>query len=449
MNTEELLAEFFNTRKPKFTTSNYWDKSISKDKEFWSGDKEVGPHSFEDATRWKNILKPKFDFISEIFYNKRIKIGEYELIIQYNHEAPHRTDNYGDSLSLGNRREAYAQEKIVNVIACYHGLYISLAKFKEYYIVVADYCNENQTNYFKMLFKDRTKPYMMKEYNYKQEYNFYDKVQDIIKSLDNFPLNGNILTDSDIDFQEWYSSYDSKCKNLQAYSKRDIDFKWFILNDTKDGIFKPEQSTIDNILSFYKPDKELLKKIGIHTVVLRANCHFNISNSFNLKGITLKAPKSVVQSYGLEKFCDDKEIVKKIKEEDEQLKRDYELKEYNNKFTLIQHGKVLFENKPKYEIIQYLEAHSSAEFEPEIIKNMQPVFDHFEKLNKFYIGTWGQYSQYESRGERKGYDTDTEDINEKLMDAETFKELYELFENNIYMDLDEKVLDIKYGWPDM
>lgn len=47
------------------------------------------------------------------------------------------------------------------------------------------------------------------------------------------------------------------------------------------------------------------------------------------------------------------------------------------------------------------------------------------------------------------YSCEVDDMNEKLMDKETHRELYELFEDAVYVDLDEKLLEIKYGWPEM
>lgn len=441
----DLLTEFYNTRSPKFLISSYWDKTLERKKEFWSNDKDVGPHSFEDATTWKSILPLKFGFVPEKFYNKRIKVGDYEIIIQYEHELPKRSDNFGNDFSMGIKREAYAQYKTLNVIVCFHGLYLSLGKFRESNCTVVDYCKAEQTNY-RQSFKDGTKPYMMREYNYKQEFDYYEPIVQLMKLMNMLTLE---LKGSDIGFQPWYSSYAEKEKTLRYYSQRDLDFNWFLSQETVGGIFKPEKSTIDNIWAGYVPGKKLLKEAGVHTVQLRANCHFNISKVFDLKEITLKAPKSVIKTYGLEKYCNDESVVKKIKEEDEQVLRDENLKKYNDQFTLMQHGKVILEDKPKWDIIQYLESNKSAEFEPEIIKNIQPVFDHFKDINKLYLGKWGQYSQYESRGVIMDFNCEVDDMNAKLMSSETHRELYELFENNIYMDFDEKLLEIKYGWPEM
>ncbi len=438
-----LLADFYNTRSPKFIASDYWDKKLESKKDFWSNDAEVGPHSLESATGWKSILPMKFGFVPEKFYNKRIQVGDYDIIIQYNHQVPKRSDNYGNDFSLGNKREAYSQYKTLNVIVCFHGLYLSLGKFREYYCVSVDYCLENQTNY-RQSFKDRSKPYMMRSYSYQQEFNHYENVEQIIKLMKMLTLE---LKESEIGFQPWYD-HENK-NNLRHYSQREIDFKWFLSRNTVAGVFKPDKSSIDNIWAGYVPDKKLLKEVGIHTVQLMANCHFNIAKVFDLKGIALKAPQSVIKAYSLEKYCSDQEIIKKIKKEDEQSKRDMALKLYNGQFTLSHHGKVILEDKQKYEIIQYLERNETAELEPEIIKNIQPVFDNFKDIQKLYLGKWGQYHRDESRGARMNYSSEVDDMNKKLMDAETHRELYELFEDNMYIDLDEKLLEIKYGWPDM
>lgn len=362
----DLLTDFYNTRSPKFTISNYWDKALEKKKEFWSADKDVGPHSFESATGWKQLLPLKFSFVPEKFYNKRIKVGDYEVIIQHEHELPKRSDNFGGDFSLGNRREAYSQYKVLNIIVCFHGLYLSLGKFREYYCAVVDYCKESQTNY-RQSFKDRTKHYMMRSYDYKQEFEYYAPVEQLMKLMNMLTFE---LKESDIGFQPWYSSYAEKEKTLRYYSHRDLDFKWYLSQEVKGGIFKPEKSTIDNVWTAYVPSKKLLKENGVHTVQLRANCHFNIAGVFDIKGITLKAPESVIKTYGLEKYCNDEVIVKKINDKKEQSERDYKLQEYNDQFTLSQHGKVILEDKPKWDIIQYLENNRSAEFEPEIIKNI-------------------------------------------------------------------------------
>ena len=165
--------------------------------------------------------------------------------------------------------------------------------------------------------------------------------------------------------------------------------------------------------------------------------------------IQLKAPKSVIKSYGLEEYCSDKEIINKIKEEELQVKRDEELRIYNNQFTLMQHGRVIFEDSPKDVVMSYLENHQAKEVESIILKNMQPIFDHFKNINKLYIGKWGQYWENECRGEKMNYTCEVDGMNEKLLDPETFRELYELFENNMYYEFDDRTIELKYGWPEL
>ena len=174
--------------------------------------------------------------------------------MRYKHELPKRSDNFGNELDGGYRREAYSQVKLLNIYACFHGLYLTIGTFKEYYLVVGGFCTESQRNYHWLSFKDTTKPYEMREYEYRQEFNYYENAKAIIESID----KDSEMEYSTIEFQDWHNS--NTKKTIHNYSKEEIDYKWFLLQDTKDGVFKPEKASIDNVWTSYSPPKNLLKK---------------------------------------------------------------------------------------------------------------------------------------------------------------------------------------------
>ena len=176
------------------------------------------------------------------------------------------------------------------------------------------------------------------------------------------------------------------------FIKEELEFEWFVQQEIKDGVYRPEGVTISKWIydgfPAFKNDKNLLKKLGVHTVQLKSDAHFNVPGYYNMSGISIKAPKKVVERYGFEKYCENKEIVKKIKEEKEQRKQEYKAREYNSKFTLMQHGKVIKNNVDYDIIIDYLNnfvpsskmptdksKKTSSNIEDEIIKCIKPVFD--------------------------------------------------------------------------
>lgn len=449
MNGAKLLKEFFAERNPKFVKADFWDKANKIKREYNSYSKERGPFNLHDLIAWKSDFPCKYSFVPEKFYNKRIKLtDELSIIVQYEVEEPKRTDNYGDKFSGGYRRESYTKSKYLNITACYRGLYLEIAKYKEYYCVVADnYKDGLKLGVMKRFGKDT--PYYVRETEFNMDYEYYDKIGAIIKSIENLDLE---ITDCDIDHQCWYDWYNKELnrKSLHEYSSEQIDWEYFIGQDIKDGVFKPEKSTIDNLLNSYNAPKDLLKKMGVHTVRLRSNCHFAVHDAFDLKGIELKAPKSVIQGYhDMDKFCEDKELLQNIKEEEAQNVRDRELADYNNKFTLMQHGKVLMENADRYKVSQFLENHQVKDIDEQIAKSVKPIFDHFKGVKKIFLARWGYHWEAELRGERCSLDEDVSDINSYHLNDETMREVYELFHHCLDCVPSEEALEIKYGWPEL
>ena len=72
-----------------------------------------------------------------------------------------------------------------------------------------------------------------------------------------------------------------------------------ILEDTKDGLYKPSGFAANTLSHYFGDQGGLLRKLGIHTVHLRGTCHFGISSRFDLEGIKVKAPKKIIEKYGL------------------------------------------------------------------------------------------------------------------------------------------------------
>lgn len=444
MSAEELIREYFGKRNPKFEKSNYFNEKLRKREERSWAIREDIALSFEEFTKWDYMLSPLIDFIPERLHNKKIRIGEYEMIIQFSHAHVRRTDNFGDEFRGDKRPEAYGQNKVLNIIVCHRGLYHLIGKYREYYLVVG----ENYVDGYKpsmLKFRDKNKPYRLTSRDYQQEFEYYEGLDKIIQAIE---LNNVEVEDSHIAIQDWYYFENSKTKtDLRTYSQKEIDYEWFVNNETKDGVFKPEKATIDNIYSSYEPNYNILIDLGIHTVQLRSNCHFDIKRNFNLDGIIVKAPKSVIEAYDLEKYCKDENTLKEIKNDKKKKDMENKARELNNQFTLIQHGKVLFENQPKHIVMDYLENHEAEDVEAQILKNVRPVFDNYPVVDKFYIGWWGQHWENELRGEDKEFSNEVDKFNEKHIDAETLREINELYEGQVYCWLSDRVIRTLYGWP--
>ena len=449
----KLLEELYSQRNPEFIKSDYWDRKNEIRRDYFGSNNDRGPFSFQDIVTWKQHIPSKFEFVPKELYNKRVKINnDFSIIFQYIEDYPTDIDNR-DDFKNGERREYYHFIRHLNIISCYKGLYLKIGDYHENYsLTVENYSNKNTkkslfNNNFYNKFTEQ-KPYYVKEFTFKIGYNFYKNIEEIVNSLDLEKMN---ITESDIDNQHWYNSYQNEFgKSIEQYTTEQLDWKYFIEKEIKNGIFKPEKATIDNILTVYAPPKNLLKELGVHTVRLRSNCHFDVHTTFDLKGIKIIAPKSVLNGYhGMDKYCQDDKLLEQIKKEEEQKKRDQELEEYNDTFTLMQHGKVVLEAKRSSDIIYHLENLNITNVEDKIIKSVQPIFDNIPKVKKLYLATWGYHWEAELRGERKDLDEDVYDYNTLVMDKETIKEVYELFYNNMECVPDEKIIEIKYGWPEL
>ncbi len=156
-----------------------------------------------------------------------------------------------------------------------------------------------------------------------------------------------------------------------------------------------------------------------------------------------------------------KEIQTKKNQEEEREKN----LEFNNKFTLMYQGKAVMKEKDKEDLIEYLEnfipsdkklssvatvtsTATATSFEQTIIKYVKPIFDNFDDVKKIYIAYWGRYFKYELAGQNCDINYECEDKNLENIDEETWREITELYEDNLCPDLDEKKIKREFGWPD-
>ena len=417
--------------------------------------KSEGPLSWEDATKDRPLPKKQLQKLAPIFipqelYNKQFRIGpDTEMFIAYRDQfEPDDPEERGRFEGYGCRSVRCSRNKEWNIIAKYRGVYFKLAAFKLSIDYEMNECKPTQTNYH-WLSPTEEKPYVMRHIIYRNDHDYQEGIKEFIEALNPEELE---LQDNPLDFQSWYSGYgDDKPKSLSEYSQEEIEIERIILEDTKDGLYKPSGFAANTLSHYFGDQGGLLRKLGIHTVHLRGTCHFGISSRFDLEGIKVKAPKKIIEKYGLEKYCADDKVVETLKREQEERDRKSANKRRNNKFTLMQHGKVVMENQDKEKIISYLESfYPSTEdvpsgkdmLEKEFVDAFKPLFDEYPEVNSYNICYWGRYPNAELAGERcnVNYATQNEGFTREMEE-----EFYEVASE---VGVTDGELEGRYGVPD-
>lgn len=438
----KLIEGFLNEPKKKFDIVGWERNDVN------TSDNQ--PISKEEALKFRPYRdKPmNFSFIPEALYNKKIKIGDYSIFIQYRNELQPHNGDFSEYSSLGYRSESYQRYVGCNIVLCYEGIYEILGKYRSDVSIRLYNALPTQTNWSWLKIEEPNN-YFLKEDMHWIESSSYVKIKDIINNIINSDVE---ITNDVLDYQEWYehSDFGSK-KKLYDYTLEEIDYNSFITRDIKDGVYKPENNNIEVLIKYSKlAKKSLLKSLGVHTVHLRSNAYFDVPELFSLDGIALKAPKSVIKAYNLGKYCVDEKVIKELEVEKNKKRKQIELEKYNNQFTLMQHGKVLLENKDRGKIIEFLENVMAKNLSNKIFDVMQPIFDSYP-IDKFYLLRWGQYYNYESKGETCDIDFDCDGVNSKIIDENILEDIYSLYDKQIFQDLDisSREIEIMYGWPEM
>lgn len=460
---------------------NFWknydrEGRISKEeRERWTREAEeidklgfgkIGPYTLEEACTSRKFPSEKdikFDLIPEKLHNKKFSLGDFEVHVQYEYvldmnrkELDEFITKYNKNKKSG-RYEAYKRHYVRNttqwnIILKHHGYHHVIGRIRLNDSIQFEYCMKERWGNWPWLEKlfNKEKNCIMDEEIKSIDYNYYESIEEFFRTLDVESLK---LEDSDIPFQDWYNhnQHDRKTKSTVELSVEQTDFEWFVKSQSKDGVYSPTRAVIDWIYPNYyeKPkygknlDKNILKKLGIHTVQLRDSVHFNLKKFYSLDGIKIKAPKKVIERYGYEKYCESAETIKKIEAERAAEKKKAELEKYNNTFTLMFHGKVVLKEKQSEKIIEWLENKNTVDMEKEAVSCVKPIFDAFPSIEKIELATFGTHYRYELAGENH-FNTDCEN---GQIDREIWEQVMELYEGNLYAP-DEKLLEIKYGWPE-
>jgi len=476
MNTLEILENYVTSKRDETKRQDWKNKAEIKFGKHYSHHasmQDIGPFNEEDAFRFRELGGTENHFsgakaIDKRLYNKRFTIGDFEITVTYKKEFKlgSKYGNDFDFNSGGYKDVSGNHDFSYGVYLNYHGHYQTLLTAYDSYHIYAAYCKPTQTNW-NWLKPTEEKPYIPREIYIRGDFNKLSFVDDLMRSLD---IDSLELKEARIQPQYQYNftlndEIRDVVKTPGEFTNEEIDVEWFVKQEIKDGVYRPEGSTISKwIFEGWRNkdvyDKNLLKKLGVHTIQLRAEAHFDPSYYFNMKGILIKAPKSVIKRYSLEKYCKNKDIVKKIKEEEAKAELERKAIELNSKFTLMQHGKVIKKNKDYYDIIEYLEnftpsskmpkegkAPAKTSVDKEILKSIQPIFDEFEDLNEIYLAYWGTYRKYEMRGSKCEFDYECDRLNEDI-DKETYEQIMELHEGALYKAFDERAI-VKFfgGWP--
>ncbi len=477
----EILNAFVSDKKVPFTQQNDWDNKNKntvvfgrhyenqKGCEKWA---KIGPFSYEDAFAERGFPqggeKFKLSFISSELFNKKFTLGEFEVHIQHSEKIEFEDYKKKEYSNSGYKRVYHHTANEWIIFVKYHGVYLELGKYRTMLYVQANHCLPTCTNWWDKPTVD--KPYMLDEAKIELNYDVYEKLEELLTSIDISKLK---LEKSEVPLQEWYYHKSKKGEDLNSLSLRDRDYEYLIKREIKDGIYKPEKHTIDRLLFSNLDfdarnrkespisinfDKKILNKLGVHTIQLRSDSHYDV-RCFDLKGISIKAPQKVIENYAFEKYCKDEKMVEEIRTKQEKEKERAKNIKINNKFTLMQHGKVIMSEKDKEDIIDYLEdfipsdkspsstSNNSVNFEEEIIKCVSPIFKDFN-INKLYIAYWGRYFKYELAGEDCDITYECESLNKLIIKDDIWEEISELYEESLYPALDKKLVTNNFGWPE-
>lgn len=252
----EILNRFIKSKNKDLEVSGYWDDK-NKDKMVFGehyktqeGGKPwsvIGPFSEEEAFIYREFPKTKYrkslevDYIPAELYNKKFVIGDFEVSVNYKEWSE---KNDGSVSSSGYTYVYHELNRQWDVFVNYHGCYLTMGKTKTRIVTEAYRCKPNQTNWYNVK-TTANKPYVLKETSKNWDYRNFNEILDFFKSLDVSSLELKKIT---IPFQEWYDHYQKKDTSISDYSLAEKDVNWLIGNEVKDGIYRPEKYTIDNLL---------------------------------------------------------------------------------------------------------------------------------------------------------------------------------------------------------
>lgn len=380
------------------------------------------------------------DFISEIqlpanLINNSFRIGNITIHTNYSFSQDEYLGKTTDKSSHGISNK---YKGVLNIIIEENGLFINVINFIAYATYTYD-------------FKQTKIHYINWHISCKH------KCRDIIIKLFN-SINPNEL--EIIDTPKEISSFTVRRCNVDMeyicnrLSVKHLDYKAIIKPDINNGVYKP---TPENIKHFYTRDygwdnkvkvKFPIKTLGVHTIHLRGNAHFSLTNYFDLTDIKVKAPKNIIKRYSYEDICIDDKTVTAIKEERLAIdEKDRKISE-DNKFTLIKKGVILFESKDKETIIEFLEGYVPTDkdivqnYGDSILEEYVPILERY-KVDRYNLAYWGRFYKYESSGElcEITYETNNDHIEPTIRD---------LLVNEIDNcgGLNDKLVEVNFGWPE-
>ena len=416
----------------------------------------------EDVFSYDDIMNKKYEItedscklpeISNDLLNKKIAIGDFNLYTLFNTYDYTYNQGFG---SLGTSEVDIQTFNTITIVVEYHGCYLLLGCINQEIHRVGQFCREDQTNWFRLK-PTNEKPYVDIRVEVQCDLigiSYFEKIYDLIASLE---IDNVIDVKLELDIPRagssaYINTYDM-VNEIRKLTCDSIDIEWFVKKEIINGVYKPSKSMIDVFLFSWQdysdkyPTKIKIKELGVNTIQFTDSSHFNIGDlNFDMTGVNIKASKKVIEKYNYIKYVSDDKIKNDIKADRERQKKDHDLLVYNNTFTLMQHGKIIKENVHKQFIIDYLEQHSYdvKNFEKNIINNIQPIFDKYKIVDKIYICYWGKYSQNELRGEKKELDFECDQYNTHIP-SDVWKEITELYENELMSSIEEKTLNIKYG----
>lgn len=298
--------------------------------------------------------------IPESLHNRQFEINsDLRIYIQKNTKMTNAPSGYSRS-SHGLQGYYYNQVNTCFVIVEYHGYYYIFGKGYDSINIRYYHCLPTQSNWSWLKFTEE-KPYVKEEESVSHNFEYsesLDKMMELLLTEDVKEIPEGL---GELDYYS-YSYSNRKSHNnttILNLSKEKIDLEWYIEQDTKDFEFKPSSNFVDNILDVVqKKDKNILQNMLIRKVYMRGKQYFNILDYFDIHGIEIKAPKSVIKSFGLEKYIVDDKMLREIEDEKRILEEKEAYFEKENTFTLMQHGKNVLKNKSKEDIQDYLESHT-------------------------------------------------------------------------------------------
>jgi hypothetical protein len=208
-----------------------------------------------------------------------------------------------------------------------------------------------------------------------------------------------------------------------------IDIDYFIKLETIDGVYKPSGKMLKIIFNNFdnrnvlKSMNKKITSIGVHTIHFRKNTDFDIEEFYNLSGVEVKAPQSILNyreellPYVKNDKMKAKIKAKKLAEEKARLKEIAD-----DTFSLTQNGKTILGDVRSAEITEYIEAKESNKFELQVIAAGKQCFKVMPDLERIFFIQYGIYTMYEMAGEKFVHDEDLKNVN-KLMDIKLSKKL--------------------------